>query len=412
MATTTQYNPNEILDRRLFSAGASKTIYALVTPEIEAAKRAILGNSLIEYLPYAVRKLVALASFRLNSMLFADRVRADYFDQFRDAWTKKQDRVHRAFFDTWHEWSKPLVDLDREQFKFFYPTGGASEPLKHIIYDYGNIARVKLEKAISANDFAAARNAIPKIHIFKGEYEGYKAYAEAAQITVVEHDRGDWKQVAETLPENEWFFLSQPSAIDGNVWHEGNEFLRLISSKSSTPRVIMDMTYVGAIAKAPAEKFAVSEPCVRNVVFSLSKPFGVYYDRIGGVFSREQDLGLFGNIWFKGLFGLMLGTELMKRHDVFDLPRKYHSIQSERAFETGKNLGMKLKPSDVYIMAIASETADADPQLAAYLHRPGLDKTSLARVCLTKGMAETIGTAGPTRRLAARSAPLLRREEA
>ena len=33
------------LDRRVKNAGASKTVYALVTPETEAAKNFILGNA-------------------------------------------------------------------------------------------------------------------------------------------------------------------------------------------------------------------------------------------------------------------------------------------------------------------------------------------------------------------------------
>ena len=179
---------------------------------------------------------------------------------------------------------------------------------------------------------------------FKGEYEGYKSYAEAARIEVIEHDRRDWQKVAETMPENEWFFLSQPSAIDGNVWQDANSFLRAVAAKSDKPRVIMDMTYVGAIADAPAEKFAVSEACVRNVIFSLSKPFGAYYDRIGGVFCREEDGGLFGNKWLKNLTSLALGTKLMTRHNVFALPRKYKAVQRKQAAYVGRIWVSRLKP--------------------------------------------------------------------
>ena len=107
MATTTQHNPNANLNARLNQAGASKTIYALVTPETEATKAVLLGN--------AIQGGV-------------DPARAAYLEQFRDAWTAKQDALHEAFFDTWHEWSAPLVDLDRGLYRFAYPTAGASEP--------------------------------------------------------------------------------------------------------------------------------------------------------------------------------------------------------------------------------------------------------------------------------------------
>jgi len=363
MATTTQYCPQADLNRRLLEAGASKTVYALVTPETEAAKAAVLGNA-------ASAKAV-------------DQARAAHLEQFRDAWTGKQEQLHKVFFDTWHRWSVPFIELNPKTFKFTYPTAGASEPLRHLIYEYGNIARVE--------------GVVPRVHIFKGEYEGYKAYAEAARIEVVEHDRREWQKIAETLAQNEWFFLSQPSAIDGNVWPDANQFLRMLSARSNKPQVIMDMTYVGAIAKAPSEKFAVSEPCVRNVVFSLSKPFGAYYDRIGGVWCREQDLGLFGNMWFKSLMALQLGTALMQRNDVFALPRKYAAVQAQQARHVSERFGVTFEPADVYMLATAHATANIDPRLAEYLRRPPSDPAARLRICLTPGMAEAIGTAGPVR---------------
>ena len=103
MATSTQYNPNKTFNEQLFAAGASKTVYALVTPETEATKAKILGN-------------------------YQSDARAEYLEQFRDAWTAKQDEYHEQFSDVWHDWAAPVVDLDRNNFPFFYPTAGASEP--------------------------------------------------------------------------------------------------------------------------------------------------------------------------------------------------------------------------------------------------------------------------------------------
>ena len=88
MATSTQYNPNRDLNERLLAVGASKTVYALVTPQIEAAKATVFGDN-------------------------DSTQREDYLDQFRDAWTAKQDAYHEEFFDVWHEWSKPVIDRQR-----------------------------------------------------------------------------------------------------------------------------------------------------------------------------------------------------------------------------------------------------------------------------------------------------------
>jgi hypothetical protein len=63
------------LDQRVKRAGASRTVYALVTPETEAAKRLILGNDVGG----------------------PDAERRHYLEQFRDAWSGKQFASHEAF---------------------------------------------------------------------------------------------------------------------------------------------------------------------------------------------------------------------------------------------------------------------------------------------------------------------------
>src|SRR4051812_20800443 len=104
------------LDRRVKDAGASKTVYALVTPETEAAKSFILGN--------------AVAG--------PDTARRHRLEQFRDAWTGKQYASHEAFIERWMAWAAPLVTIDAAGFLWRYPTAGGSEALFHVIAAYGN----------------------------------------------------------------------------------------------------------------------------------------------------------------------------------------------------------------------------------------------------------------------------------
>jgi hypothetical protein len=347
------------LDRRVKDAGASKTVYALVTPETEAAKRFILGNAVAE----------------------PDAARRHHLEQFRDAWTGKQYASHEAFIERWMAWAAPLVTIDAAGFPWRYPTAGGSEALFHVIAAYGNRAR--------------AERFNPEVHVFAGEYEGYKAYAEACGIAVIEHPRADWQALGRTLPETALFCLSQPSAIDGNVWREANDFLTLLAAASVKPRVLLDVTYVGAIAEAPAARIAADSPAVQDLAFSLSKPFGVYYDRIGGVLCRNAMPSLFGNQWFKNLTSLQLGQALLDRHDVFDLPRRYKQVQREAAARVGRRLGLTLSPCDVSVLAQANTEATTDQALAAFLRRPAGDLNAPLRLCLTPTMAEMIGTAGP-----------------
>lgn len=347
------------LDRRVKNAGASKTVYALVTPETEAAKHAILGN--------------CLAS--------PDEARRQHLEQFRDAWTGKQFVLHEAFLARWMAWATPVVALPSADFPWRYPTAGGSEALFHVITAYGNRSRSERFE--------------PEVHVFLGEYEGYKAYAEACGISVIEHDRADWERVARSLPPTALFCISQPSAIDGNVWPQANAFFEHLAAGAAEPRLLLDVTYVGSIAEAPASRIGADSPAVQAVAFSLSKPFGVYYDRIGGIFCREAMPSLFGNQWFKNLTSLQLGLALIERHDVFDLPRRYKSVQREAATLVGRRLGIALEPSDVTILAQASRTDALDPGLAAFLRRPANNPQARLRVCLTPAMAQMIGTAGP-----------------
>jgi hypothetical protein len=77
MSIDTQFNPQAEHDRRLIAAGASKTVYALVTPEMEATKAAIFGK-------------IGLTS--------RDLAWALYLQQFREAWNGKQLELHQIFF--------------------------------------------------------------------------------------------------------------------------------------------------------------------------------------------------------------------------------------------------------------------------------------------------------------------------
>jgi hypothetical protein len=347
------------LDRRVKDAGASKTVYALVTPETEAAKNFILGN--------------AVAG--------PDAARRHHLEQFREAWTGKQFASHEVFIERWMAWAAPVVTIDAAGFPWRYPTAGGSEALFHIIAAYGNRAR--------------GEKFNPEVHVFAGEYEGYKAYAEACGIAVIEHARADWQSIGRTLPATALFCLSQPSAIDGNVWPEANAFLALLAAAVKGPRVLLDVTYVGSIAEQPLLRFAADSPSVLALAFSLSKPFGVYYDRIGGVLCRKAMPSLFGNQWFKNLTSLQLGQALLDRHDVFDLPRRYKPVQREAAERVGRRIGLTLSPCDVSVLAQAEATSTTDRTLAAFLRRPAGDPNASLRLCLTPTMAEMIGTAGP-----------------
>jgi hypothetical protein len=323
----------------LLAAGATGTIYSLVMPESEAA-------------------LVALVDDKPALL-----------DRYREPWTQKQDALHEAYFDTWIDWAAPIARFNAGEFPFRYPTAGASEGIFKLMAEY------------------AARSAEPAIHIFEGEYEGFPAYAEALGIRCVRHHRSRWQEIASEIDRGGSFWISQPSAIDGQVWTRFDAFVALLADQRPDVAIVPDLTYVGSVARA--FEITLDAPNIPAFVISHSKPFGGYYHRVGGVFSRAERPSLFGNKWFKNLLSLAWGTEMMRRHAVFDLARRYRSVQEEAARLVGQALGIgAMSAADVLLMGVAPPDAASSDILRTVLR--GSAGEQVVRLCLTPAMTALI----------------------
>jgi hypothetical protein len=322
----------------LLAAGASGTIYSLVMPESEAALAAVVEGE-------------------------------ELFSRYHEPWTQKQDAMHEAYFDAWIGWSSPVVRFTPGEFPFRYPTAGASEGIFKLMAEYAADAR--------------ERGREPTIHVFEGEYEGFPAYAEALRMRCVRHDRTQWRDMAGRIDPDGALWISQPSAIDGRVWSDFPGLVEMLARERPDVAVMPDLTYVGSVA----EPFIVplDSPNIPAFVFSHSKPFGGYYHRVGGVFARAERPSLFGNKWFKNLLSLAWGTEMMRRHGVFDLPAKYRPVQEQAAGRVAAALGIdRLEPADVSIMATAQAGAATSDLLRSLLR--GSPGEQVVRLCLTPAM--------------------------
>lgn len=282
------------------------------------------------------------------------------FFLYEKAYEKHQDRYHEDFLNQWKKWSDPVVKVDFKSFPYSYSTAGSTEGIRETLVTFANDCRQK--------------NIEPIIHVFQGEYEGYEAQAKGYGIKVIKHDRKDWRQSLNLVSEDNYFFLSQPSAIDGNIWSDYDSFLSEIDKKNKV-KVFVDLCYVGCVGK----EFSVNLQynCIERFCFSLSKVFGVYYHRIGGIFSKSSMPGLYGNIWFKNLFSLHLGTELMKNFNVYQLPRQYQFLQD---IALANFPGWKA--SDVLILAY--NLKESNPEFLEYNRGPNF------RICLTPLMDEKL----------------------
>ena len=347
----------------LLAAGASGTIYALVMPESEAALAAVVDGG-------------------ERAALLADRTALDaareahWLAMYREPWTQKQDAMHEAWFELWLAWSAPIVRVDAAAFPFRYPTAGASEGIYKLMAEH--TARTRAE------------GRAPSVHIFEGEYEGFPAYAAALGVPVVRHPREHWQEIPAKVPADAQFWISQPSAIDGGVWAPFAGFLALMAGQAPHAAVIPDLSYVGSVARA--FELALDAPNVPAFVFSHSKPFGGYYHRAGGVFARAEWPSLFGNKWFKNLQSLAWGTEMMRRHDVFALPRRYQAVQQQACAQVAGRLGLPaLAPADVVLLGIAPAPATPGPLVASVLRGSGPER--IVRLCLTPAMSALIDPA-------------------
>jgi len=329
----------------LLAAGASGTIYSLVMPESEAALRDVVA-------------------------------RDGFYDLYREPWTQKQDSMHEAYFERWLQWSAPVVSIDASDFPFRYPTAGASEAIFKLIAEYGTGER------------AAGRE--PSIHMFKGEYEGFPAYSAALGIAVVRYDRAQWREAAERVAPNGLFWISQPSAIDGAVWPHFEAFAAALAAARPEARLVPDLTYVGSVARP--YRIALDAPNIPAVVISHSKPMGGYYHRAGGVLAKAERPSLFGNKWFKNLLSLAWATEMMERHGVFDLPRKYRPVQEQATARVAEALGVGgLAAADVLLLATAPSSAASTAPLGAVLRGSAAER--VIRLCLTPTMSWLIDPA-------------------
>ena len=374
---------NPEIKQELLDNGASGTIYALVMPESEAALAKVLDggdrNQAIRNAMYDWQANVGhLEALDENGKGFPtflierlDEMRLqNYFSMYHEPWTQKQDAMHKKYFETWLDWSSPIVNLPGDDFSYRFPTAGASEGI------YKVMAEHSAKKSAQGQDHA--------IHVFEGEYEGFKAYAEALKIPLVMHDRAEWESVAEKIGPNDQFWISQPSAIDGKVWPHFEELTAAIYEAQPSAEMVPDLTYVGNVAK----EFSVDvdSPNIRSVIMSQSKPCGGYYHRIGGVLSRDPSASMFGNVWFKNLQSLAWATEMMNTHGVYYLPRKYAPVQEEAAKRVGESLGIEnLEPADVFVLGTAPVPDDDMDAVQTSLLR-GPESQRIIRVCLTPTM--------------------------
>ncbi len=242
--------------------------------------------------------------------------------------------IIQKFIDTYKEYLPGL-----SSFPHRYVSGGSSESIFHILSSI------------------AAQEKQPPLYIVEGEYEGYAGYGRnlGLQFTTV----GDGVDVAKLAPGI--FFISNPSSRNGNV--HPREFISAIGDAGH--EIMLDCAYVGM---SDDTHFLVDHPAVSTVFTSMSKPYGLYYYRIGFTFTRKPVKTLEVNKWFKNIFSLVVADRLLTELSPRAMYEKYRHVQQSIIDETNRKHGSSLKPSRVYLLAYALP-ADIPPEHAEHYRR-------------------------------------------
>lgn len=283
-------------------------------------------------------------------------------EMYEEAWTKKQDEYHKPFMDRFKTWASSIVLFP--DFCFSYPTNGSSEAIRESLASY-------------------AANGGKTIHIFDGEYEGYEALAAGYNLIIVKHNRNEWRTERLHFEDGDKFYISQPSAIDGNVWKEYDEWITMLLNNHPLVDIMLDLCYVGCVSSDYTINASYTNIAV--IFFSLSKSFGVYYHRIGGVYSRDEIPGLWGNIWFKNLASLCIGDTLMREYGPFDIPVKYTAHQCvviDILNQKLKIIDTEVFPSDVVLLGYSKCNNNDLPN--------AMRRGEISRWCLTPGIMALI----------------------
>src|SRR5262249_11895083 len=136
---------------------------------------------------------------------------------------------------------------------------------------------------------------VHEIYAWKGDYEGYREVARTRGVRLVELDA---EADPASVPRGHWF-LSNPSARDGMI--VPREQIQAICEAGH--QVFYDLSYLGMTGPAV---YDLAHPNIAAVVVSFSKPYGLFYYRIGFTFSRAAIPVLEANKWFKNVYGLLI----------------------------------------------------------------------------------------------------------
>jgi histidinol-phosphate/aromatic aminotransferase/cobyric acid decarboxylase-like protein len=135
---------------------------------------------------------------------------------------------------------------------------------------------------------------------------------------------------------------------------------RVLAIAEAGHKIFYDLAYLGATGP---NVFDLSHPNIVAAVVSFSKPYGLFYYRVGFTFCRDPIPALYANKWFKNVYGLLIAERILDHLDRAGLVRKYKAIQATIVGQINQAFGMGLLASDAFLLA--KLPADAGARLPA-----------------------------------------------
>jgi len=187
---------------------------------------------------------------------------------------------------------------------------------------------------------------VQQIYVWRGDYEGYREVAKTRNITTVEVD---FESDPSALRPGHWF-LSNPSARNGMIVPKD----KILAIAEAGHRIFYDLSYLGS---TDPYVFDISHPNIIAVAISFSKPYGLFYYRIGFTFSREAIPSLFANKWFKNIYGLLIADRILDDIDLPKMAQKYRRVQARIVQKMNQDSNLGVTASDAFLLAKLPATA-------------------------------------------------------
>lgn len=266
-----------------------------------------------------------------------DHVVTDYpHEIFLQSITPGLDDFHLPVIDAYQNHVREQLP-ELNQFPYRYVTGGASEGIFHLL---AQIAAFKKNQPL---------------YVLEGEYEGYAGYGQNLGLNFT--TTKETTDLINTPPGI--VFLSNPSARDGNII-KNEEVLAICNAGH---QVVYDATYVGL---TDPHRFDLNHQNIIAVITSLSKPFGLYYHRLGFTFTRFEMKTLEVNKWFKNILSLIIAREVLTQIKPGELVRRYRFFQKAAISQMEKDFSFKPNSSDVVLLANTDNKTFATDQKSVW----------------------------------------------